>query len=293
MPPPTKIVCLCPTYCRPWHVSSSLGQWLRQTHPAEERWLLIGDDTDGLGELSTERLRAAIRGQGYDRDVAARVHHHKFQHSYSLPKKYNAMADYALTMIARDADLLVVWEDDDLYLPGHLAQIARSWNSRNRPTAWWGHPELVLSDYTKQLGPEPAHGRFHASLAVSVDLWQRKPWIETAEGQFDQQYLQSLAQHQPRGRYDLRTERGQWVSTPSYVFRWHTGTPHGQAYMPNHGPNWQAVAKQALRDEFGRRLGAWDCTAQIDARCGQHIATATDNGRSAVALPIPVTPGPQ
>jgi hypothetical protein len=293
MPPPTKIVCLCPTYCRPWHVSSSVGQWLRQTHPAEERWLLVGDDLDGLGGLTTERLRTAIRGQGYDNAVAERVHFHKFKPQFTLPHKYNAMAEYALAFLCRDADLLVVWEDDDTYLPGHLAQIARAWNTRNRPTTWWGHPELVLSDYTLTLQPEAAHGRFHASLAVTADLWERCPWVETAEGYFDQQYLQSLGQHQPRARYDLRTARGEWYSTPSYVFRWHTGTPHGQAYMPDHGKQWQNAAKQALRAEFTGRRGAWDCMARVDGLSGRHIATATDNGRSPVALPIPVTPGPQ
>ena len=293
MPPPTKIVCLCPTYCRPWHVSSSVGQWLRQTHPVEERWLLIGDDTDALGGITAERLRTAIRGQGYPPEIAARVHYHKFRSDYTLPHKYNAMADFALSTICRDANLLVVWEDDDTYLPGHLAQIARAWNSRNRPLDWWGHPELVLSDYTKQLQPEPAQGRFHAALAVSVDLWWERPWVETSDGHFDQQYLQRLADHQPRARYDLRTERGRWVSTPSYVFRWHTGTPHGQAYMPDHGKLWQSAAKQALRAEFAARRGAWDCVAQIDGQSGRHIAHATDNGRSSVAIPIPVTPGPQ
>ena len=293
MPAPTKIVCLCPTYCRPWHVSSSVGQWLQQTHPAEERWLLIGDDADALGGLSTARLRDAIKGQGFSAEVAGRVWHHRFNSAFTLPHKYNAMAQYALTFVCPDADLLVVWEDDDTYLPGHLAQIARAWNLRNRPATWWGHPERVWSDYTLTLTDEPAAGRFQAALALSVDLWHQSPWVETADGNFHQQFLHKLARQMPRSRYDLSTGKNTWWSTPSYVFRWHTQTPHGQAFMPEHGRNWQSAAKQALRAVFQARMGAWDCTALVDGLSAKHIATATELGKHPVSRPIPVTPGPQ
>lgn len=278
MPTPTNIVSLCPTYCRPWHVSSAVGQWLAQTHPWQHRWLLIGDDIDGLGELSTERIRRQIVAQGYPAEVASRVHYFRFAPVRSLPAKYDAMAGYALQWVCPTADLFTVWEDDDLYLNHHLAAISAAWNRRNRPERWWGHPERVWSDYTCELRDEPAAGRFHAALALTVKTWEQVPWGDTLTPEFDQLFMQALRQHAgPRHRYDLDFRRGEQTyrtSRPSYVFRWHSGSPHGQSFMPGHGGGWQEAAKQALRQEFFARRGAYDFMATVDSQSARHAALA-------------------
>lgn len=281
MPQPTNIVSLCPTYCRPWHVSSAVGQWLDQQHPWEHRWLLIGDDTDGLGELSTERIRRQIVVRGYPAELAEHVHYTRLDPGFSLPFKYNVLAGYALQWVCSKADLFTVWEDDDLYLPHHLFAIAAAWNRRNRPERWWGHPERVWSDYTGELRDEPAAGRFHAALAFTVRVWERVPWIDTPTPEFDQLFLKALREHVGRReRYDLLYRpagQSHWQSRPSYVFRWHSGAPHGQTYMPEHGDNWQAAAKEALRQNFVARNGAFDFLARVDVLGCSRVAAAVEH----------------
>lgn len=280
MPAPVNIVSLCPTYCRPWHVSSAVGQWLQQDHPWQQRWLLIGDDHDGLGDLSTKRIRDQIRAADWPDAVAERVHYFRFDGSLSLPFKYNAMAGYALQWVCPQADLLTVWEDDDLYLPRHLTLIATAWNRRNRPEAWWGHPERVWSDYTCRLEHEPAVGRFHAALAMTVKTWGVVRWPDTFAPEFDQLYLQDLRRLiGRRHRYDLaaRGSEQHWNSRPTYVFRWHSGAPHGQTFMPEHGAAWQAAAKAGLRENFVQRMGAYDFMAQVDGQSARHAALAAKN----------------
>lgn len=285
--PVTKIVSLCPTFCRPWMVANTLAQWVRQTHPLEDRWLLIGDDADGLGDLSTKRIRDAIRYAGFSDDVAARVFHFRFPANLTLPEKYNRMAEYALQWMCPGAELFTVWEDDDNYVPAHLQQIAHEWNRRNRPAGWWGHPHLVLSDYTRQLQVEQAQGRFHAALAITADAWRRCPWVETDAPNFDQQYLWRLeSAFGPRRTYDLHASKrtGQTYSTPSYIFRWHTRCPHGQEFMPDHGTTWQQHARAAMRAEFEGRRG-FNFICQMDLSTARLIAEATDDGRQRVSVP--------
>lgn len=281
MPQPVNIVSLCPTYCRPWHVSSAVGQWLNQRHPWEQRWLLIGDDTDGLGDLTTARIRRQIVAQGHPEELASHVHYLRLNPSYSLPGKYNAMAQYALDWVCEHVDLFTVWEDDDLYLSHHLAAIAQAWNIRNRPELWWGHPERVWSDYTRRLEHEPTAGRFHAALAFTVQTWEMIPWIDTRLPEFDQMFLAALRQHVgKRHRYDLLSRgatQHRWQSNPSYCFRWHSGAPHGQSFVPDHGPGWQAAAKRALVQEFEERRGAFDFVAQVDLRSRELANEAYQN----------------
>lgn len=287
----TKIVSLCPTFARPWMVANTLAQWVDQTHPIEQRHILVGDDTDGPGELSTARLRNAVRNArqhiGQAEELAKTVHYFRFPSGLSLPQKYNAMAEYALQWICPQADMFTVWEDDDTYLPAHLQQLAHDWNRRNRPTGWWGHPKLVWSDYSLEAKTEQAQGRFHAALALSVDAWKRSPWIETKSPDFDQQFLARLqAAFGGRKEYDLHVAKksGNTYSTPTYMFRWHTRCPHGQQFMGDHGHDWQQVARAAMRKEFEDRRG-YDLTCQKDLRTTELIQSVTDFGKHRVCIP--------
>jgi hypothetical protein len=58
--------------------------------------------------------------------------------------------------------ILVVWEDDDIYLPHQISSHVTAMEGN-----LWSKPSKVLSDYSGQIQEEDATGRFHASIALS------------------------------------------------------------------------------------------------------------------------------
>jgi hypothetical protein len=272
----TNIVSLLPTFARPWLALCAIQQWLDQTHPLNQRRLVVGCDDDDPAAFNAARLADAIRykaGQG----GAGRIHLMRLPGNLSLPEKLTRMWEHAGGFLANDADLFTVWEDDDLYLPAHLEQIARSWNQRNRPETWWGHPSHVWSDYTGDLCVEPATGRFHASLAFTGKALERvHGWPITSSPDFDQQLIGKLTQQfgQP-AQYDLLQIYSSGDSAtfpasgkprqarPTYCFLWHTGSTHGQHTMPAEN-DWQIEAKARLLRELSHRH--WDLFVQMQPR---------------------------
>ncbi len=133
----------------------------------------------------------------------------------SLPEKFNALAGLAR------GEILVVWEDDDIYLPHHISSHVTAIAGH-----LWSKPSKVLSDYTGEIQEEDATGRFHASLAFSRQAFEQVGgWPLTLRGDFDQQLLARLATTgTPADPCS--------VEPPGYIFRWgSTQAYHGQALM--------------------------------------------------------------
>jgi hypothetical protein len=194
------IVGLCPTYNHPELLANSVALWEAQDYPAERRLLLILDDGGSFAAQSGATWRLLCSPS----------------RSPSLPAKYNHLAAYGA-----DADAYVVWEDDDIYLPGYISAHARTFADCEL-----SKPAVVLSDYPGQLVEEPAAGRFHSSLGFRRELLERiGGWPETKRADFDQQIIARL-QHEARSAGDP------FDGGPiEYVYRWHTGAHHGQSYM--------------------------------------------------------------
>jgi hypothetical protein len=133
----------------------------------------------------------------------------------SLPEKFNAIAGLARGQI------LVVWEDDDIYLPHHISSHVAAMKGH-----LWSKPSKVLSDYTGQIEEEDATGRFHCSLAFTRQAFENaRGWPVTLRGDFDQQLIARLCGLGSAGNPCA-------VNRPSYIFRWRsTGAYHGQALM--------------------------------------------------------------
>jgi len=135
----------------------------------------------------------------------------------SLPAKYN----WLLRMATKwGADIALVWEDDDIYLPWHISSYVECMNGQ------WAHPNKVWSLYTGQLELESAAGRFHASLGFDMGFIKSVgEWPLTQRADFDQQLLYRLtAASQPNRPDDHRV--------PSYVYRWgSTHADHGSGRM--------------------------------------------------------------
>ena len=110
-------------------------------------------------------------------------------------------------------EVLVLWEDDDIYLPWHIAS-----HVETLANAGFSKPSRVLSLYTGELREEEAAGRFHASIAFTREVFEAvggRP--KTKRGDFDQMFLRLLAGA-------ARTVDCCRASPPSYVFRW--GSTH-------------------------------------------------------------------
>ena len=208
------VSCLCPTYRRPKLLENSIACFLAQDYPADRRELIVLDDA---GELQNQT------GDGWQIISFPR----RFR---SLPEKFNALAGLA------QGEILVVWEDDDIYLPHHISSHVAAMDGH-----LWSKPSKVLSDYTGQIQEEDATGRFHASLAFTRHAFEKVGgWPLTLRGDFDQQLLARLTAVGPPADPC-------YVAEPAYVFRWSsTGAYHGQALM--RGPEnetWYAAAELA------------------------------------------------
>lgn len=220
-----KVSCLCPTYKRPELLANSLACFLAQDYPNKE--LIILDDG---GTFYSQRKDSWELIQTYRR-------------FNSLPGKYNALAEFS------HGEILVVWEDDDIYLPWHISSIVKA---INYPMNSWAHPEQVYSLYTGSLQKEDAKGRFHGSLAMTKDAWQFVGgWPLTKMLDFDQRlfaFLEKCCDEPARPE-------------PGYVFRWaSTKAYHGQAF--DRGTWYRDVENIAHSDYIGRLEPQFDAETE-------------------------------
>ena len=197
---PPRVTWITPTYRRPQTLANLIACFLGQDYPPELLDLIILDDAGQYGP--------GCRGDRWqvisiDRRFA------------SLPAKFNALA--GLT----DADVIVVAEDDDSFLPHHTASHVRALDHGE-----FSKPSQVLSDYPGHLVTEGAAGRFHGSIAFRRTLWERAGgWPLSHQANFDQQMLSHFAAV-AGVTIDPIEDLG---ADPSYVFRWNTGHYHGQS----------------------------------------------------------------
>ncbi len=161
------VSCLCPTYLRPKLLENSIACFLSQDYPAERRELVILDDAGQLAPQS---------GDAWEVISVAR----RFR---SLPEKFNALAGLAR------GDVLVVWEDDDIYLPWHITAHVEA-----LAHGGFSKPSRVVSLYTGTPQEEDATGRFHASIAFTREAFDAAGgWPLMKRGDFDQQFLARLS----------------------------------------------------------------------------------------------------
>ncbi|MBL8848895.1 MAG: glycosyltransferase family 2 protein [Planctomycetaceae bacterium] len=215
---------VCPTYRRPDLLANAVACFLAQDYPASRRELIILDDA---GQYDSQR------GDGWELLSVPR----RFR---SLPEKFNTLAGLA------QGDILVVWEDDDIYLPWHIAAHVTALQQG----CSFSKPGAIRSYHAGQWHEEAAAGRFHGSIAFTRTAFDTAGgWPLTMRGDFDLQFMSRLGALGPTA--DPIAGR-----PPSYIFRWETtGAYHGQAFM--HGPDdvgWYQRAALQGSDASHRRL---------------------------------------
>lgn len=220
-----NVHCLMPTYGRTRALlENALACFVAQRYPRHKLRLTVCDDEGFLDPMERNADGWAIVSRA--------------ERFPDLGSKYNAMvaADHGW------ADAFAVWDDDDLYLPDHVANHVAAVRSRQREgLGLWSQPSSVWSTYTGAPALEGSAGRFHGSLFVCRPA---ASWIATRRADFDQQFLAALA------RDFGSPARPDDHKAPTYVFRWaDTGSTHCQGLMrsPSDETWWESYAVEVAR----------------------------------------------
>ncbi len=229
-----RIAVIMPVFRRVAAARNAVACFLHQTLPAD--WaarLFVIDDGDTFVSIKT--ASTPTHGVSLWRTP---------QRFPSLPAKYNR----ALAAILDDyqPDLAALFDDDDVYLPWHLGVHIEALRGKRRA---WSKPSLVLSDYSGTPRQEVAAGRFHGSIAFTADITTR--WDETAGPDFDQRFMAALG-----AECGPAVDPLEICPNPSYLFRWHTGSYHGQWWMSEGGNVWYDRVAEHVPDPPRAELAA-------------------------------------
>jgi hypothetical protein len=213
-----KVTCVCPTYGRFEELRNSLSCFLHQTYPNKK--LLIVNDAPVPINCRFPDVEAVNVDTRYE----------------TLGYKRQAI----LEMV--DTPLISHWDDDDLYLPWHLAE-----NTKRLLEAdvWCVKPSkaLVLSgdcegNY-RMKGPES--NVFEAMMTFMPDkALELGGYSDASSGQT----IQLMSAFKEEGKYLLYEPK----PFPSFVFRWANGVRHVQG---RNGPDAGEIFARGNRD-FGR-----------------------------------------
>lgn len=147
-----KFACVCLTFDRPDLLSRALYSYLEQDYPDDCAELLIFDDA---GQY---RPQSCSEGKSWE--------------LISVPRRFSSIGakrNAAISMVSRDADTIVIWDDDDVYLPwtlkAHAAALAK---------ADWSYPSVIV-DHRKEridLAEPDEQYIFHAAWAFRKDVFR-------------------------------------------------------------------------------------------------------------------------
>jgi hypothetical protein len=146
-----KLTCMCSSYKRPELLANAVACFQAQTYPKDSCELVICDDA---GQFQQGVI---------DRNIIVISIKERFP---TLSQKF----DYIAINGNFRPDVLVVFEDDDIYLPNHLQNIA----SAVQHGGQFIQHDKAYSNYNQNkqnIIMEPAAGRFHACWAYTRELY--------------------------------------------------------------------------------------------------------------------------
>ena len=155
-----KLSCICITYNRPQLLQRLIECYLRQEYPSELCELIILDD----GGQYTNQFHSELKNWSL----------------ISIPKRFATLGEKrnaTISLIADDSDAVVVFDDDDIYLPWTLTAHAAALESGE-----WSVPSTVLTD--NGIAPITNNLLYHGSWAFRSDLFRDVGgynWIDNGE----------------------------------------------------------------------------------------------------------------
>ena len=230
------ISCICPTYKRPRLLQNALACFLAQDYPEDRRELIICDDAAQYDSQEGPDWKLQSTDLRYP----------------GLPHKYNAMIAQAR------GDVIAIWEDDDIFLPWHLSDVAKT---AGRQSSGFYVSKKVWSTYKEPFGNahiEAAAGLFHSSWRFTRNLFEQVGgYPENSELSFDQQFGALLRDAANGCSYYGFTSR------PGYVYRWGNNYWHGsQRGGEGYTDLWQAVG-QLPAPKQGRLRPRFDAETRL------------------------------
>lgn len=198
-----KITCLCPTYGRRQELlNNCLACFADQDY--HNATLVLHDD---LGTLANTKI-----------DCPNVVVMSTTKRSSSVAQKFNEIIGHV-----SPGQGLVVWDDDDIYLPQYISSHVAALHRYQ-----WSKPSRIISAYHSPPQEEDAAGRFHGSIALRASfLNQVGGWIDTTRGTYDQEMLHLLERNAISGD-PLQ------FAPPQYIYRWQTSQSGHCSGLMNH-----------------------------------------------------------
>lgn len=237
------VACLCPTYKRPDCLAASVAMWLNQDYPFDRRRLLIVDDAGQFDSVYSDSGWSLT-------SLPVRCR--------SLQEKFNLTAK----ILAFDADVLMPWEDDDIYLPWHVTSHVTALQSSG---ASWSRPSRVLTKVgNASLQVENALGRMHGSWAFTARRFRQI-------GGYDESFDTSQDQGFDLDLGRRLSDRDNWWDAVdgspcdpldhgpiSYVYHWGPAPYHGSGF----GAGFYEKAAEIPSKYIGRLVPKMDLNTQ-------------------------------
>tara|TARA_R110001583_G_scaffold8508_1_gene40826 strand:- start:696 stop:1418 length:723 start_codon:yes stop_codon:yes gene_type:complete len=194
-----KLLCITPTYGRSEELlQNSLACFYSQTYTNAVQ--VYVDDTF-YGEK--------IRGDGF-------VFIQTGDRARSLSAKHDLAVLYGEQEFG-SVDGIVIWDDDDIYLPNHLENIA---NTLQEGDFYSYSSEVYIDSNTSKPRIEKTDNcRFHGNYGFSKTLYNKAKWGHTLRMDFDLQMIHRL---KTNGTGRDRSNLG----SPTYVYRWSGSDAH-------------------------------------------------------------------
>lgn len=217
------ISCYCATYGRPWALEEALESFLRQDYTQAKELVILNDYAGHTLHFDHPEVKIFNVNK----------------HIIPLGKKFNE------TVALCDGEILIPWEDDDIYLPNKISTSVRYMKN--------GLFHTMQGYYDKNGYLTVAANHFHCNLAFSRNLWKTcGGYAERDRCDIDVEFMAKLLAASPEGRQQIPQEE------VFYVYRWGTsGSYHASGW--GIAPNVQASlgAEEIVRQQ-GKKIPVGD-----------------------------------
>lgn len=209
------VSCLCLTYARPHILREAVWCFLQQDYPNKE--LIIVNDHHQPIELDGEYPQIRL--------------HNLPDRMPNLGAKRNYSAQVA------KGEILLVWDDDDLFLPWRISETVKHLSAA--PDKWAFKPDRAWFSTNNQ-GYRISSNLYHSQLGIRRDaFYMVGAYTEMNSGQ-DIDFERRL----PRNRWIRRQTP---VSELIYVYRWGNGVTHISGLgrdAPGKESGWDIIARR-------------------------------------------------